>query len=503
MLAKLEDTFEETGDLAHLLIANVVDGLLVLDSRSRIRIFNPACERLFGYRSDEVVGANVMLLIPDAERADFGAEGMASPFELTDEPIVGNGREAVGKRKDQSIFPMCVSVGLGELQGRKTLVCIINDLTNRKLDSDVRERERRLNAILDSVPDAVVVFDEAGTIKSFSAAASTIFGYEASAVVGYNVAMLMPARHHMWPPADDRRMAGTSGRVVIGQRRDGSKFPLEIAIGEISGGKVRLFTAFLRDLARRSGSEQRIVDLQAELLHASRLSTMGHMSAAIAHEINQPLTAISNYVNAAKRLLHADAAQSQLTAQATTLLDKAAVQSLRASDIVRKLREFVEKRTRCRRPEDLGVVIEEAVALAFVGASEKSIKMEVDLDPSLGQVEIDKVQIQQVLINLVRNSIDAMQPCSTRELHLTASGGERGFVDVTVRDTGPGMPDHVAARLFQPFLTTKDRGMGVGLTICQSIVEAHGGRIWLLESSPAGTAFRFQLPLCRPAQAAA
>ncbi len=502
----MKDDFATADPLSRVLIASAVDGILVVDAEGLIRIFNPACERLFGYASDEVVGKNVMMLVPAMGRVDLGDH--IALFSESGRPIVGNGREAVGLRRNRSTFPMCVSVGSGALEAGNIFVCIVHSLTNHNLDDSVREREKRLNSILEVVPDAVVIVDEAGTVNWFSAAASTLFGYKADDVVGKNVSMLIPSpyrgsagRAPDAPPGG--AIAVEKGRVVIGRRSDGSKFPMEIAIGEIFGGPKRLFTSFLRDLTKSQGSEQRIVDLQAELLHVSRLSSMGQMSAAIAHELNQPLTAILNYIKAAKRTLLFAGANQLGVARALSNIDKAAAQTLRAGQIIKNLREFVEKRARNRRPEDVAKVFEEAIALAFVGASEKKIKVELEVDADLAAVMIDKIQIQQVLVNLVRNSIEAMQACDKRELHLTASAGEAGFIDVTVHDTGPGMPGRVSQRLFQPFVTTKDSGMGIGLSICQSIVEAHGGRIWLLESNAAGTGFRFQLPLWRVEQEAA
>ena len=501
MLAEAGSSFDVTDELLKALIDSSVDGLLVLDAEGLIRVFNPACTCLFGYVAEEVIGKNVMMLMPLAELSDHD-EHLAAPFAIIQEPIVGSGREAVGKHKDQSTFPMYVSVGGGQIGDEKIFVAVVHDLTNRKLDDAIREREKRLNSILDTLPDAVVTIDDLGVIRSFSKAATALFGYESGEVIGKEMKVLMPsayrgrrAKTHGTVDNPDDQVVTEKGRVVIGQRSDGSKFPMEIAIGEIQGGPKRLFTGFLRDLTNRQGAEQRIVDLQAELLHVSRLSTMGQMTAAIAHELNQPLTAIANYVKAAKRVMASADANPQIE-KAIALIDKAAAQTLRAGAIITNLRDFVEKRARNRKAEDLGRVVEEAVAFAFVGSAEKSIRVEMDLDEALESVMIDKVQIQQVLINLIRNSIEAMQSADRRELLLTTSLGEAGFADVTVQDSGIGMPSRVSARLFQPFVTSKQTGMGIGLTICQSIIEAHGGRIWLLDSDPTGTRFRFQLPLC-------
>ena len=247
------------------------------------------------------------------------------------------------------------------------------------------------------------------------------------------------------------------------------------------------------------GSERRLHKLQAELLHVSRLNAMVQMSSAIAHELHEPLTAIMNYVEAARRTL-GSAGQEAVT-RAQEIIGKASKQIMRADSIIRSLREFTEKRECRRTRESLNNVIEEAIALAFAGAAQDNVKIRLDLDPALPPVLIDRIQIQQVLINLIHNSIEAMHTADRRELLVAARPEEPGFVQVTVSDTGPGLPEDVRRRLFQPFVTTKDNGMGIGLTICQTIVEAHGGSIWTVQGIAPGADFRFRLPLVDTAEA--
>jgi two-component system sensor kinase FixL len=327
-----------------------------------------------------------------------------------------------------------------------------------------------------------------------------LFGYQASEVVGKNVKMLMPQPYRdqhdgylaNYRDTGIKKIIGI-GRIVVGQRRDGSTFPMELSVGEVSGGHRRLFTGFVRDITEAQGTELRMQELQAELLHVSRLSAMGHMSSAIAHELNQPLTAITNYVKAARRTL--DDVKGDAASRAKDLMEKAATQVLRAGAIIRNLREFIEKRESNRAPENLSKVIEEAIALGFVGTAHINVRVRLDLDHTLGAVLIDRIQIQQVFINLIRNAIEALQSVERRELTISTAADDPGFVRVTVRDTGPGLPAQVRERLFQPFTSTKEKGLGIGLTICQSIIDAHGGNITLLADEEAGTAFRFRLPL--------
>jgi two-component system, LuxR family, sensor kinase FixL len=494
--------------LFHALIETAVDGIVVIDAGGLVQVYNSACQRLFGYSPDEIIGHNVKLLVPSPYHE--GHDGYLTNYRNSGEKkIIGIGREVVGRRKDHSTFPMYLSVGEGELSGERIFLGIIHDLTERNsADDAVKEREARLRSILDTVPDAIVLIDETGTVESFSSAASRLFGYPSEDVVGENVKMLMPSPYREqhdnylshYRQTGERKVIG-KGRIVVGLRRDGSTFPMELAVGEVLGGKRRLFTGFVRDLTERHGTEQRLQELQSELLHVSRLSAMGQMSAAIAHELNQPLTAILNYVKAAQQLLEKTGDTSRPIMSARDAVEKAASQTGRAGTIIQRLRDFVENREREKASESLNKTVEEAIALGFVGAADSNVKVKLTLDPAIPPVIIDKIQIQQVLINLIRNSIEAMADSVTRELTLSTSLGGPGFAQVTIRDTGPGLSSAVLASLFQPFVTTKDKGMGIGLTISQSIIEGHGGHISALQDGLPGAGFCMLLPLApiRPA----
>jgi two-component system, LuxR family, sensor kinase FixL len=362
----------------------------------------------------------------------------------------------------------------------------------------LREREAWLRSILETVPDAIIVIDERGLIEEFSPAAERLFGYSAQEVRSRNVSMLMPSpyreRHDTYMrnylTTGVRRIIGI-GRIVVGQRKDGSTFPMELAVGEARIGRRRVFTGFVRDLTERQKTEKRLQDIQAELLHVSRLSAMGQMASALAHELNQPLTAILNYVRAARRLLEMEGGAS---AKALETMDKAVAQTSRAGQIIRRLRNFVEKGQSQRAPDNLNKTIEEAAALALVGAKEANLKVTLDLSPAVPEVLIDRIQIQQVLLNLIRNSVEAMVMADRREL-VIRSGLADSFAEVTVSDTGPGLAEPVVAQLFQPFVTTKPQGMGLGLSISRSIIDAHGGRIWAEPNDAGGVTFRFTVPV--------
>jgi two-component system sensor kinase FixL len=365
-------------------------------------------------------------------------------------------------------------------------------------DRDLRAREAHLQSILDTVPDAMIVIDRAAMITSFSTAAARLFGYSPAEVIGKNVKLLMPTPYReahdgyisRYLLTGERRIIGI-GRVVVGERKDGSTFPMELSVGEVETGGTQFFTGFVRDLSERQVAEARLQELQSELLHISRLTAMGEMASTLAHELNQPLTAIANYLKGSRRLLEdsADPAASQLRGA----MDKATEQALRAGQIIRRLRDFVSRGETERRVEHLAKLIEEASALALVGAKEHGIRVTFRLDPRADMVLADRVQIQQVLLNLMRNAVDAMVQSARRELTISSRALPDDFVEIAVADTGPGIAPEIAGQLFQPFVTTKAEGMGVGLSISRTIVETHGGRIWAEPNHGEGTIFHFTL----------
>lgn len=358
--------------------------------------------------------------------------------------------------------------------------------------------EALLHSILATVPDAMIVIDEEGVIVSFSAAAEQLFGFDENEAVGQNVTILMPEpdkrQHagylHRYLTTGQKRIIGI-GRITIGQRRDGSTFPMELSVGEARTNHSRVFTGFIRDLTRRQATEVRLEEMQAELAHASRVSAMGTMASALAHELNQPLTAVANYVEAARDLLVDPNAEN--VGIVREALGDAATQAVRAGQIVRRLRDFIARGDTDKRVENLRGLINEANALALIGVAELGIDIRIEIDERIDGVLVDKVQIQQVLVNLIRNAVDALVDAPKRRLTISAIPIADQMVQVSVVDTGSGLESDVESKLFQPFVSTKDAGMGLGLSICQTIIEAHDGTIWLDKPAEGGAAFSFTL----------
>ncbi len=377
---------------------------------------------------------------------------------------------------------------------------IVFDIDEEKqLEEALRTRERHLQSILETIPDAMIVIDGNGIMQFFSSAAERQFGYLEREAIGQNVSILMPnpdrSRHDgylaRYRSTGERHIIGI-GRIVTGQRKDGTTFPMHLSIGEMQSGGAPYFTGFVRDLTEHQQTQARLQDLQSELVHVSRLSAMGEMASALAHELNQPLAAISNYMKGSRRLLAASSDPN--ISKIESAMDRAAEQAIRAGQIIRRLRDFVARGESEKRVERISKLIEEAGALGLAGAREQGVQLRFNLDPEHDLVLVDRVQIQQVLVNLFRNALEAMVQSSRRELTASNAPVDDDMIEIEISDTGPGFGDDVKANLFQTFFTTKETGMGVGLSISRSIIEAHGGRMWAEANASGGATFRFTLP---------
>jgi len=369
----------------------------------------------------------------------------------------------------------------------------------------LREREAHLQSILDTVLDATVVIDTSGIMLSFNASAVRQFGYTPEEAIGQNVSMLMPAPYRdqhdgyldRYLTTGEKRIIGVD-RVVVGRRKDGSTFPMKLAVGEMRQGDRVYFTGFIRDLTEREESQAMLDQARSELARLARLNELGEMASTLAHELNQPLSAIANYVQGCRRML--DKLDEEYANRMRGALDETAKQALRAGDIIRHLREFVTRGETDKGPEDINHLVEEAGALALVGSRERGIKSVFDFATRNNIVAVDRVQIQQVLINLMRNAIEAMRDSPQKQLVVRTRQISPEWLQIEVEDTGPGISDEVAPQLFQPFVTTKPNGMGIGLSISRRIIESHGGELTVKRNAAGGATFTFSLPTITEAQ---
>ncbi len=326
-------------------------------------------------------------------------------------------------------------------------------------------------ALVTAAADGILVIDAQAHIRVFNPACARLFGYRPEEAIGKDVAMLLPAA--------DRKAAACE---TLGRRKDGSTFPVALSIGQGKADGADISVITIRDLGTRG----------IALLEAVHQNAMAQMGSSLAHELNQPLAAVMNYTKAAQRTL--EPSEDWRAVKAGELLVKVGEQVTRTSNIIRNFRDFIGRREAHRRDETLAPLIEEAIAQGLVGLADCNLKLALALDADLPPVSVDKAQIQQVVINLIRNAVDSMRRAPVRELRIACARGEGGQAKVTVSDSGTGLPEDIAGRIYQPFVTTKERGLGLGLTICQSIINAHGGRLWATPNEGAGVSFHFQLP---------
>lgn len=356
-----------------------------------------------------------------------------------------------------------------------------------------------LRSLLAATPDGMVVTDRHGRILSFNHAAELMFGFRAREVIGENVSMLMPSPHRT--QHDDyilryletrRRKVMGRGRLLTARRRNGDNFPVDIAIGEAKLDDEMVFTAFIRDLSEREDARKRLQVLQAELAQVSRTSSMGMLAGAIAHELNQPLAAIANYSETALAMVSDGSHDLHVIGDAMAHCTQ---EVMRAGEIIRRLRGFLARGEIEWSRASLQEMIGDAVALALADCEGAGVALTIDYDPEVDMVFTDRVQIQQVVLNLVRNAKEAMADQSGQAISIVTRRNGPEHAEVVIADNGPGIAPHFSHRLFQPFQGTKAGGMGVGLSICHALVEGLGGKIWAERSALGGAAFHFTLPL--------
>ena len=484
---------ESTDLLVRFVEGSLDRAVLILDPRGVIGNCTRGAERVIGWPRDLLIERPAAILYA----GDGATVQLQSDLDRARKDSPWRGERWL-TRRDGSEF--VADTGIVALRGDDGALLgfgiAIADVTlMRAREQALNRSELHVRSILATVPDAMVVIDHAGEILSFSAAAERLFGYLEAEVVGHNVSMLMPSPYREQHDAyiaryrhtGERRIIGI-GRVVTGLRKDGTRFPMELSVGEARDEGLRIFTGFIRDLTDQQLAEMRMKELQAELIHVSRVSAMGTMASTLAHEINQPLAAIANYLEAGRDLIERDGMDARLLLREA--VEEAAREALRAGQIVRRLRDFVARGETDRAVHDLPTLIGEATRLGLLGATERGIRLFTQFDPRGQRVLADRIQIQQVVVNLLRNAIDAVTAGDLRDIAIT-SRREGDMVRISVADTGPGIDPAIAPQLFTAFASGTSHGLGLGLSISRTIVEAHGGRIWTQPNVGGGSVFHF------------
>ena len=479
-----------------------VDAIIVIDHHGTIEDFSLRAQQLFGYTPDEVIGRNVSILMPEPHRGAHDGY-MRHYMETGERRVIGRGREVTALRKDGSEFPCDLSVGQVEGVDPPRFVGFLHDITARK-ESEAQlqrsEAELRLAQELANLGN-YVMHAGGGGHDYYSPQLHRILGVEQGGPSIEREEYLERWVH----PADRKRVTESFARMDTGNApldieyqvvlRDGTVRHLHHLAQAVLDENARVvkYIGTIHDITDRRRAEDDARVLQERLTHFSRLSTMGEMAAGLAHEINQPLSAIATYARACQRLMvQPDSDANDVIAA----LEQINAQALRAGEVIRRLRNFVKNREVKREPVDCARLLEDLSTLAETDARLHNIRLRLDCVESLPTVYADPIQLQQVVLNLVRNAIDAMAdaPEDRREVVLSTRLDADGEVEVTVADRGTGLAPEATEHLFNPFFTTKATGTGLGLAISRSIVRAHGGRLWHTPNDGCGVRFHFTLP---------
>ena len=378
------------------------------------------------------------------------------------------------------------------------VVIFSEDISDRmRIEEALRKNEQRLKAIVDAAMEAIVAIDGKGVIQSANPAALEMFGYDLGELLGRNVSLLMPdpyrSEHDRYIAAyqrgGEKNIIGRR-RKVEGRRKGGEVFPLELTVSEAPFNQETLFVGFLRDMGPIEAERRRVNTLREELVHVSRLNDMGEMVTGLAHEVSQPIAAILNFAAAHRRAMAATGESPE-----PDLIAKIEAQARRAAEILKRLRGFIEKRPPERTVEKIDDLIDDAIKLVLLRSRARITTFPPDQDALRLRVRVDRIQIEQVLVNLLRNADDALVDTVEPEILVETTRTERGKILVSVADNGEGVHPEALEKLFEAFSGAKQFGMGVGLSIGKSIVEAHGGALAYRPNAPCGSIFEFTLPI--------
>ena len=361
--------------------------------------------------------------------------------------------------------------------------------------------DNAFDALMDAAVDAIIVIDGEGAIQRFNRAAENIFGYCEVEIAGRNVNRLIPEPHRSKHDKYIRRYAETGEATIIGKgreetglRKNGETFPIFLSVGEIRQTDGNLYLGIIRDLSEVRETQEKVHQLEEQLLHADRLVILGELTAGIAHEINQPLTAISAYADAGRKIV--DRGAESAHQDINSIYERIGEQSRRAAEVVQRLRKLVRSGTVSKARHDINQIIRYTLLLFEYEVKRTNIELLFYPLESLQALYVDEIHIQQVMVNLVKNSLDAISQDGRKDGRIEIRiRNEASDVLISVTDDGPGVPEHDRKHLFESFFTTKPKGVGLGLSICNSIAGAHGGNLRYSQPAEGGSCFTLSLPL--------
>ena len=495
------ERLRESEEQVRIIADNLPVLIINLDSEQRFRFVNKTCEEWFGRPRAEIVGKRIKDLFGEAEY-----EGFRPHVEM-----ILAGKNAVFEQAvtypdgvTRNVQAICVpQFGPdGEVRGFFALVQDVSERTH--VEEALRESEARIRAVMENVADCVVTIDDTGRIESFNAAAERTFGYAESEVVGRNVAMLMndadKSQHDSYLQrfldTGIGKIIGVGPRELTGRRKDGSTVPVELAVSEMTVGKKRMFIGAMRDITERKLAEDMSRQHERELARLLRRNTVGEMAAALAHEINQPLASIVNFSRGCARRFRSGNWKSD---EILNALDEISEQAERASSIIRHIGEFIHSPEPKRTLADINDLVRSVATLTEAEFGIHGVKVTFELADGLPPVSVSVIEIEQVVLNLMMNSLDAMKETGRgdREIVIQTSLARRDAVEVAVRDVGAGLDGGMLDMVFDPYFTTKENGMGLGLSISRTIIDAHGGKLSAGLNADRGATFHFTLPAQR------
>jgi two-component system sensor kinase FixL len=489
-------TIDAADDRFSALLDAAVDAIVLIDPQGRIQRFSSAAQSLFGYDEAEVIGHNVNMLMPAPYRGEH--DGYLQRYLSTQEPrIIGIGREVTAQRRDGTTFPVDLSVGEYRSGGVHGFVGILRDISERKAQERLLQRRtEELRLMFEHAPTAMATTDPQGRLLAVNQAGVELLQHVPEFLSGRRLADLVAPgdRHELDQMLATLPLDGDFMRRELRLLRgDGSTLHAAVhaAIARDANGQPQMMIAEILDLSELQAATREVSELRERLTHVARIGTLGEMVSGIAHELNQPLTAIANYASAARRMLESGRMQP---AELPTVLEKISGQAERAGQVIRGLRALMRKGETTREAMDCNQLVLEVARLNEYEIRQHNFRLLLELADDLPPAMGDGVQIQQVLLNLIRNALDAMIEHARGDHIIISSMMEGPWIVVRVFDSGAGIDEITAARLFEPFFTSKKEGIGLGLSICQSIMTAHGGQLGFESNALGGTTFSLRLP---------